>query len=113
MFDILLYLAGHFFFILGTISFVVAVLFTYLAILIGWVSGERRWEEKASLMGLMALASLPVGGIGGSLLLLRHLFFTPWREWEFWPFVLSGGLYGVFAVAMAAYILFRSPLRLD
>lgn len=99
--------------ILGGVTYVIAILLTTLSILCFRFSNNKYWEEKATLFGLVALSTLPLGGMGGALLLVRYIHYSLPVEWQNLFFLLGASLYGILVLVGGIYLLFRTPTRLD
>jgi hypothetical protein len=108
-----LYISGVVLLVLGGTTYLVAIFYTLIGILFFRISGEKYWEEKATLFGLIALFSLPLGGAGGALLMVRYLYYSSEIFWNNLSILGSTGAYGGISFGIGAYIFFRSSTRID
>lgn len=110
----LLLILGLFLLIGGAGIFIAALFFSFLAILFYRFLRNRYWEAKAGFFGLIALGTLPVGGVGGSLLLFRKLYYGFSFSWQNNTYMwILMGIYGLFLIVMGAYFMWFHPIQLD
>lgn len=97
--------AGMVLLVLGGVTYLVSILLITLCSLSFRIFGDRKWEERATLMGVVALTSLPAGGCGGSLLLANHLSYQAVPHYDN-LFVLIGAVaWAVLSLAGSLYLI--------
>ncbi len=111
--EIFLFIMGIILLISGSGAFLASVFFSFLSILLYRITRNRYWEAKAGFFGLLALGALPLGGLGGALLLFRKLYYGLSFSWNQPYLFIPCGVYFVILLIVGIYLLWKSPIRLD